>query len=416
MVAVTPANVAPRVALMALRDKLAIRSNSRQGRDIVRITLAGCVHDQGAPAVLAAFQSLYPDAIGVGCDGRCYAGVRVVIEKPFKPTKSRSWFGHHGEEEIEETLHYYDNVTAAQAASILDGAGTESAKDDFFEGASPVVTEQNGWIDPSDLGDALARGAYIRFAEAVQMTPDELAGFVDRAKIVDRGGDYRPIAPVWRNVRAASGSARSLVVRAETSSAGAVKDNHLIEGNPHRLLEGALIAAHGLGAESVLFEVDGVSALARERLSSALASAREAGLLGDSILGMPLRIEAAIRPPAESDQAEGSTWHYVETLFQLPAMFQRGPEGYLDRGVPEAGGTKVFVLDGDVRRRCVAEMPFGSSLRDLVDGPGGGASGEIEEIEIDGAPVDLPGALGSPVAPRGAVPPGAGGVTVHARG
>jgi NADH:ubiquinone oxidoreductase subunit F (NADH-binding) len=235
----------------------------------------------------------------------------------------------------------------------------------------------------------------------------------------------------------------------EEGEPGIFKDHHLMEGDPHRLLEGALLAAFAAGASRVILYIHGEAHLAASHVERALAQAREAGLVGDRVLGSAFSVTVEIRRgaggfvlgeetalmeslegrramprPKPPFPTEAGVWgrptviHNVETLFAVPPILGRGAEWWTSIG--EGHGTKVFGLSGHVTRPGVVEAALGLTLRDLLERMGGGApDGRPMTAVALGGPSGIfvhPRQFDEPLIPGGNPNPGTGGVVaLHAR-
>jgi NADH:ubiquinone oxidoreductase subunit F (NADH-binding) len=298
--------------------------------------------------------------------------------------------------------------------------------------------------DPHDIADAIRHGGYAAFAEALDVgDPERVIEEVRAAGLAGRGGAYFPTAVKWRTCREAAGTPKFVVVNGEEGEPGIFKDRHLMEGDPHRLLEGVLLAAFAVGASHAILYVHGEADLAAERLARAVAQARAWGLVGEAILGSGFGLEIELRRGAggfvlgeetallESIEgrramprtrppfpAEAGLWgqptiiNNVETLCALPSIVERGGAWFASLG--GGHGTKLFGLSGHVRRPAVVEMEAGCTLRTLIETLGGGAaSGRPIAAAVVGGPsgsVVAPRDFDEPLVPRGRVNPGTGGV------
>jgi NADH:ubiquinone oxidoreductase subunit F (NADH-binding) len=258
-----------------------------------------------------------------------------------------------------------------------------------------------------------------------------------------RGGAYFPTAVKWEGCRAAAGAPKYIVVNGEEGEPGIFKDRHLMEGDPHRLLEGMLLAALAVGASHGILYVHGEADLAAERLAVAVAQARAWGLVGERILGsgfafdvelrrglggFVLGEETALLESIEGHRAmprtrppfpvESGLWgkptviNNVETLSAVPSIVERG--GAWFAGLGRGHGTKLFGLSGHLRRPGVVELEAGCTLRALIDDAGGGVAGgaPLRAVVVGGPSGSVVGAakLDEPLVPRGPVNPGTGGV------
>jgi NADH:ubiquinone oxidoreductase subunit F (NADH-binding) len=245
----------------------------------------------------------------------------------------------------------------------------------------------------------------------------------------------------WAACRAAAGSPKFLVVNGEEGEPGIFKDRHLMEGDPHHLLEAVLIAAYAIGATRAILYIHGEAELSAERVAAAVEQARQWGLLGESILGSAFSLtvemrrgaggfvlgeETALlesiegrramprtRPPFPVESGlygKPTVINNVETLFAVVPIVARGGEWFATLGAGR--GTKLFGLSGHVHRPGVVEMEVGGTLRTLLDEVGGGWERPLGAVVLGGPSGSLvhPRQLDEPLLPRGAVNPGTGGV------
>jgi len=298
------------------------------------------------------------------------------------------------------------------------------------------------------VADSLRRGGYAALARALsELGPEGVLAEVKQANLLGRGGAYFPTAAKWEAARAAAGEPKYLVVNAEEGEPGAFKDRHLLEGNPHQLVEGMLLAAFASGASRGVLFVNGEARLAYARVAIALEQARALGLLGPRVLGSDFGFEVElrrgaggfilgeetalleciegqramprVRPPFPVERGlygRPTVINNVETLSAVPHVVARGGAWYAGLGHPSGSGTKVFSLSGCVARPGVVEVELGTSVRQLVEGIGGGPpDGASTRAVLVGGPSGrfLPPAwLDDPLAPRGRFGLGSGGVAV----
>jgi NADH:ubiquinone oxidoreductase subunit F (NADH-binding)/NADH:ubiquinone oxidoreductase subunit E len=374
-------------------------------------------------------------AIGTtGCTGACWAApVVAAIE------------GDGG-------ARFLARVTAERAAEVIEAvAGSQLLPGDpelaaFLARQRRELTARCGLVDPEDIGDAIARGSYAMLAQVLaEGRPERVIEEVKAARLLGRGGAYFPAAIKWEGARAAPGPVKYLVVNGEEGEPGIFKDRHLMEGDPHRLLEGALLAAYAAGASRVLLYVHGEANLSAARLAHAVDQARRWGVVGARVLGSDFSVEVELRRGAggfvlgeetalmesiEGRRAmprakppfpvEAGLWgrptviNNVETLFAVPLIAGRGGQWWSALG--GGHGTKCFGLSGEIARPGIVEVELGATLRDLVITLGGGLpGGEAPRAMVLGGPsgVMVPGhQLDEPLVPGGLVNPGTGGIAV----
>jgi NADH:ubiquinone oxidoreductase subunit F (NADH-binding) len=252
------------------------------------------------------------------------------------------------------------------------------------------------------LDEYLVRGGYQGLANALNRSPEEVIADVLKADLRGRGGAYFPAARKWQGARAVNKTPRYIVVNAEEGEPGIFKDRHIMEGVPHRLIEGLLIAGYATGAARGYVYINAEADLSAERVEAALAQARERGIVGQHVLGGDLAFEIEVRRGAggyvcgeettllntiEGERrvprlrppfpVEAGLWarptviNNVETLCNVPFIMANGADAYraIGKGAP---GTKLVSLSGAVQRPGLAEVPMGTTLRQIVYEIGGG--------------------------------------------
>ena len=398
----------------------------------------GCGRARGAEAVLARLRREVADGLAVdvvagGCNGMCFGQVVVTAAA------------------ADGARATYSGVTPDSALALANGGSRESdgeAAASFFAGQRRLVGENLGLIDPKEISDYLRHGGYATLARVLdELEPRDVIAEVAASKLLGRGGAYFPTATKWEGARNAPGEPKWLVVNAEEGEPGVYKDRHLLEGDPHRVLEGMLIAAYAVGASRGIFYINGEAHLSQHRLARALEQARECGLVGERVLGTAFSFEVEIRhggggyilgeetallesiegrramprvrPPFPVEKGlwgKPTVINNAETLATVRTVLELGGEAFAQIGLPSATGTKLIGLSGNVARPGLVEVPFGTTMRQIVEEMGGGVPGgrSLKAVLIGGpSGVFVPAsALDEPVQPRGVVPPGTGGWVV----
>ena len=368
--------------------------------------------------------------VASGCNGMCWAQPVVEVLRDGRP---RLTTGPVAAAAVPRLL----NALAANPAAAPD-VGAE-----WLPRQRRVLLERCGLANPGDIADAIRHGTYATLVHALEGGPEVVIEEVRAAGLAGRGGAYFPTAVKWAACRAAKGAPKYLVVNGEEGEPGIFKDRHLMEGDPHRLLEAVLLAAYAAGASRAILYVHGEAELSAERLRVAVAQAREWGLLGERILGSDLSLDVELRRGAggfvlgeetallESIEGyramprtrppfpvESGLWgkptviNNVETLCAVPSIVAQGGAWFASLG--RGGGTKLFGLSGHVRRPGLVEVELGATLRMLVEELGGGSStGRPIHATVLGGPsgsVVPARQFDEPLVPRGPVNPGTGGV------
>ena len=276
----------------------------------------------------------------------------------------------------------------------------------FFALQQPVVLEGCGQVDPESLADALAHGAYSQLQRCrAGGHPARVRARIRRSGLRGRGGAGYPTGLKWDTVALQPSGSRFVVCNADEGDPGAFMDRAVLEGDPHRLLEGLAIAAFAVGADRGFIYVRAEYPLAISRLRLALQQVRAQGLLGH--LDLQVRVGAGAyvcgeetaliasieggrgtpctRPPYP---AQRGLWgaptliNNVETLAAVPAILRRGADWYASLGTDSSRGTKVFALSGHLPCTGLVEVPMGTSLRTVVETMGG-ATG-IKAVQTGG--------------------------------
>jgi NADH-quinone oxidoreductase subunit F len=370
--------------------------------------------------------------VAAGCNGMCWAQPVVDVLRDGRPRLTTGPVTPAGVPRLLNAL-----AAAAPDEAIAAGA-------DFMAPQRRVLLDRCGVADPYDVADALRHGAYAALARALDDgRPEAVIEEVRAAGLAGRGGAYFQTSVKWAACRAAAGTPKFLVVNGEEGEPGIFKDRHLMEGDPHRLLEAVLLAAFAAGVTRAILYIHGEADLSAARVAAALEQARAWGLAGERVLGSDLSVEIEIRRGAGGfvlgeetallESIEGqramprtrppfpvesglfgkpTVINNVETLFAVPSIMERG--GAWFAGLGGGRGTKLFGLSGHLRRPGIVEMELGCTLRTLIEDVGGGsATGRPIRAAVVGGPsgsVVPPRRFDEPLFPRGAVNPGTGGV------
>ena len=274
----------------------------------------------------------------------------------------------------------------------------------FFAPQMRWVLANCGRIDPSNLDEYIAYGGYRSLVDVLtRMTPEQVCDSVDASGLRGRGGGGFPTGKKWKFARASENDQKYLICNADEGDPGAFMDRAVIEGDPHRLVEGMAIAAYGIGASKAYVYIRAEYPLAIRRLRQALEQAEHAGLLGDNILGTDFDLHITIkmgagafvcgeetalihsiegrrgmprpRPPFPAVKGlfgKPTIINNVETLANIPTVLELGPEVFSSVGTETSKGTKVFALSGKVTYTGLVEVAMGTTLREVVFDIGGG--------------------------------------------
>jgi NADH:ubiquinone oxidoreductase subunit F (NADH-binding) len=377
---------------MAEAFPLAVEQPS--GRPRLAVNTGTCGRALGSVDLLTGLRGLAGsryDVAEAGCDGACFEAPSVVATMPGKSPRR------------------FANFAPDDAARLLNEL--ETGDKDPPDSNTPFFTDQRrsllarcGVVDPTEIGSALAAGSYRGLWRALStMTPEQVIDEVEAADLRGRGGAYFPAGRKWRSARGFA-APRYVAVNAEEGEPGAFKDRHLMEGDPHLLLEGVLIAAYAAGAERAFIFINGLAHGSRQCLELALRQAYERGLAGRNILGSGYSVEVEIRsggggyvlgeesvllngiegwrsvprtrPPFPTEAglwASPTVINNVETLCNVPGILRDGVDAYREGSGSNGTGTKLVSLSGAVKRPGLVEIAMGTSLRNVILQIGGGA-------------------------------------------
>jgi NADH-quinone oxidoreductase subunit F len=273
----------------------------------------------------------------------------------------------------------------------------------FFDGQQRIVLKNCGEIDPEDIQDYLGAGGFAALKKVITMNPDNVIQEVKESGIRGRGGAGFPAGVKWGFARKAEGNKKYLICNADEGDPGAFMDRSVLEGDPFTVIEGMLIAGYAIGASQGIVYVRAEYPLAITRLLKAIMQCKEAGYLGDKILDSEFSFDIKIKEgagafvcgeetaliasiegergmprPRPPFPANKGLWGYptiinnVETLANLPHIINNGADWYKSIGTEKSTGTKVFALAGRVANTGLVEVPMGTTLKDVIFGPGGG--------------------------------------------
>ena len=337
----------------------------------------------------------------VGCLGHCYAEPVVVIDHPdsgfppilypeVTPGKAKMLVKLF----LEEGDPRFEHIMGATVENEMIPSVTEFSR---FNREKRVIMERCGRIDPEQIHEYIADGGYRALALTLDQDPERVIAQLDASGLRGRGGAGFPTAAKWRTARLAAGEDKLIVCNADEGDPGAYMDRTLLESNPHQVIEGMLIAGVSVGAGRGLFYVRAEYPLAVRILETAIAQAREQGLLGSDILGSGLNFDIDLfqgsgafvcgeetalirsvegyrgmprhRPPYPVERGldgHPTVINNVKTLATVPPIVEKGADWFRSIGTPESPGTAVFSVVGNVTHPGLVEIPMGVTLRELI--------------------------------------------------
>ena len=398
------------------QQHLAALRRERVTRPAIYVGAGTCGLGAGARDTLAAVhkfldeREIRGDVVQVGCIGFCSAEPLVEVQFPgrtrvmFKQITQdkvagllQSVFEGQIPEELAVGQHRSETLEPWPDIPFLD-------KHPFFAPQTRWVLANCGLIDPSQLDEYIARGGYRALAKALgQQTPEEICDVVESSGLRGRGGGGFPTGKKWKFARGVAAEQKYLICNADEGDPGAFMDRAVIEGDPHRLVEGIALAAYGIGASKAYVYIRAEYPLAIKRLKAAIAQAKANRLLGKDILGSGFHLDVLIkmgagafvcgeetalinsiegkrgmprpRPPFPAVSGlfgKPTIINNVETLANLPDVVWRGAASFASLGTAASKGTKVFALSGKVARTGLVEVAMGTRMRQIVFDIGGG--------------------------------------------
>jgi NADH-quinone oxidoreductase subunit F len=408
----------------------------------IKIGLGSCCVASGSKKVQQALKkSLAETGVQthvkrVGCVGMCH---RTPLLEVAMPGQEPVLYDRVKPEEVKRIiLRHYKSQSWSQRVknralgiveNILDSGSTNGFSrhplhmrdpqiQAFLGRQKHIATEHSGQIDPLDLEEYRSRGGFQALEHCLsESSPDEVIDTVGSSGLRGRGGAGYPTGVKWRIVRQANDSRKFIICNGDEGDPGAFMDRMILESYPFRVIEGMAIAAFAVGASEGHFYIRAEYPLAVKRIRSALSLCREAGLLGDRILGKAFSLNLHIlegagafvcgeetaliasiegrrgnpsyRPPYPAQKGlwgHSTLVNNCETFATVPWIFRNGPQALADLGTPKSKGTKVFSLAGKTARGGLIEVPMGITIREIVEDIGGGIENgrKFKAVQIGG--------------------------------
>ena len=336
-----------------------------------------------------------------GCHGYCERGPIIVVH-PEGTCYLRVKAGD-APAIIDKTL----NGEIVEELLFRDENGNPIVKEaeiPFYKYQKRIILDKNSKIDPENIDDYIRIGGYQALAKAlIMMSPEEIIQEVKKANLRGRGGGGFPAGIKWEVTRNTPGEPKYVIVNADEGDPGAYMDRSVLEGDPHSVLEGLIIAAYAIGAHEGFIYIRQEYPQAVANLRVAIKKAEEYRLLGDNILNSGFKFDVHVHlgagafvsgeetalmtaiegsvgeprfkyfPPAVSGLwGKPTNINNVETYANIPYIIKNGAEWFKSFGTGKNPGTKIFSLVGKVNNTGLVEVPMGISLRDIIYKIGGG--------------------------------------------
>ena len=369
--------------------------------------LKAMLEERGIPVSVELAHESHDESVGIkksGCHGFCEMGPLVRVEpQGWLYTKVKL---DDCEEIVEKTIvggECVDRLAYRQNGEIY----RRQEEIPFYAKQHRMVLEHCGHINATSIYDYLAVGGYQALEKALfDMTQDQILDEVSESNLRGRGGGGFPAGRKWKSCARQKETPRYIVCNGDEGDPGAFMDRSVMEGDPHRLIEGMIIAGIAIGSSEGYIYVRAEYPLAVDRLRLAIAQAETIGLLGDNILGtdfsfhmhinrgagafvcgegsaLTASIEGKrgmprVKPPRTVEHGlfdKPTNLNNVETYANVPMIINRGAAWYRSIGPENSPGTKAFALTGTIKNTGLIEVPMGTTLREVIFDIGGGMRG-----------------------------------------
>ncbi|MBF0194939.1 MAG: NADH-quinone oxidoreductase subunit NuoF [Magnetococcales bacterium] len=373
---------------------------------LINVGEGTCGIAAGAPEVTELLKKRFPDAkfTAVGCVGMCHQEVMVDITNA--DGKTYQW-GNVNKKNLPKIVRFHrGEADLPEQLLIKSTDAPDTEKSQYLLKQTRIVLRNVGQLNPTSMSQFQERGGYTGIEKVLKggMSPEDVIAEVKIANIRGRGGAGFPAAIKWGFARGAPGKVKYLVCNGDEGDPGAFMDRSLLEGDPHSVVEGMLIAAYAIGASKGYAYIRAEYPLAVEYFGKAMDDARKAGYLGNNILGSDFSFDIKIkegagafvcgeetallasiegergmpriRPPFPAIKGvfnSPTIINNVETLANMPWIINNGGQAYADLGTEKSNGTKVFALAGTIKRGGLVEVPMGVTIRHVLEDIGGGS-------------------------------------------
>ena len=389
---------------------------SESDKPRILVGAATCGRAAGALDVMEEFKKELSAAgisdkvelVETGCLGLCYAEPLVEIRACGTPSILYSNVSPKDVAKLVKEHVVGGNAVREKAEAVMSDAEYDGIvpfkKHPMVELQKRVVLRNCGVINPDDFGHYLARGGYEGLERAFSMSPEDVIEEMKKSGLRGRGGAGFPTGMKWSFARASKSDEKYIICNADEGDPGAFMDRSVLEGDPHAIVEGLMIAGYAIGAQHAYIYVRSEYPLAIERLKTAIKQAEEAGLLrkklengfefeikikkgsGAFVCGEETSLMASIegvramprpKPPFPANSGlfkKPTNINNVETLAATSSIMRMGAEKYAAFGSEKSRGTKTFSLAGKIKRTGLIEVELGIKLGDIVNKIGGGCT------------------------------------------
>lgn len=374
----------------------------------IRIGMASCGIAAGAESIYKEIDdclkknSFDIPLVKVGCVGMCHnEPIMDILTKEGKYT-----YGNLKPKDVSPIIESHLKGREKKDKNLITKPGETYS---YFEKQKKIVTENAGVIDPESIEEYIQMGGYKSLEQGLNMKPEEIIEEIKKSGLRGRGGAGFPTHLKWQFTAREKSKEKYIICNADEGDPGAFMDRSLLEGDPHRVIEGMIIGGWAISASEGYFYVRAEYPLAIKRLEIAIHQAREKGFLGKNILGNGFDFDIKIKKgagafvcgeetallksiqgergmprPRPPFPAQKGLWgkptviNNVETWANIPWIIRNGGEALAEIGTKGSKGTKVFALAGKVKRGGSIEVPMGTTLREIIFDIGGGMEEDME--------------------------------------
>lgn len=384
---------------------------------VIMVGNATCGRSAGASSLIKGLNSkvlsknIECKVIEVGCIGMCYQEPIVSIYNPGEPL---TVYGNVSENDVEKLIDAHlirNEIVNENIIGTLGDTQLENVNNiwetSVLKPQERLVLKNCGIIDPTNLNHYLANNGYGGLQEAFQLSAQEVLERVKESGLRGRGGAGFPTWKKWQFCKDQQNDTKYLICNADEGDPGAFMNRSLLEGDPHSLIEGMIIAAYTIGANTGYIYCRAEYPLALERLGLAISQAEQNNLLGEDILGSGFNFRIKIKEgagafvcgeetaliasiegkrgmprPRPPFPAISGLWdkptiiNNVETLASVARIMQNEPGWFSRFGTEKSKGTKTFALVGKIKNTGLIEVPMGITLKEIIYDIGGGISAD----------------------------------------
>lgn len=385
-----------------LSYKEALLKNETKYTQKIDVCIGSSCLSQGSNSLLEGFEKCKSEKCkinGVGCSGLCSSGMLVRVKSDTKNTL----YENVSQNDIDELISAFENDSEIQRLKCDENIP-------FFTKQHKIVLKNAGNINPDSIDEYILAGGYEALFFAISHSSKEnIIQEIIKSNLRGRGGGGYPTGVKWDSIAKVDSDTKYVVCNGDEGDPGAFMDRAIMEADPHRVLEGMLIAGFAIGASRGYIYVRAEYPLAVEKLKTAIKQAKKLGILGNKIAGMNFDFDIEVRlgggafvcgeatalitsiegnrghprqkPPHLSESGlfgKPTLLNNVETFANIKDIVQNGGEWYASIGTKTSTGTKVFALTGEIKHTGLVEVDMGTTIRELIYDIGGGIAKDKE--------------------------------------